>query len=1113
MSYSGTLTWSAGGQNVVNTKVRPTVTTEYTVTASMEGCPDVSDRLRIEVGDSLYLAPPSLPAYGSSGTYSQLLELLPGAVADFSIVEGNLPVGFGMNSAGLISGTFAGDNAPAIFTVAARDRTSGCSVAHEYILAYEDGAYFTIDGISYQTFNGQTVCLDELEIKTVMFKDPEPDYPRWHIDGVEKTEFEGALQFNLNLSAGTHEVRMTHRRESGATDVLKTSFTLSAPQTLDTGDTAVCAGNSVELKINSPSPDLVYLWYADPQYHNLIKQGASLQVDVPDRDTAFYVESISSSGCNARKKVNVSIASPPSVTAPDDFFLCFGQDTTLTVLSSDGELTWSIGNTNVGNTKVRPAVTTEYTVTATRKGCPDASAKLKIEVGDSLHITHDPHDALPEYENSKPYTLQLSSNAQSPEYSVTGGKLPEGLSLSTSGHISGTPSGNESSATFTVGIADSRGCGTSREFTLLSEMESAFYVNGIRHDLLNGTDLCADSASIRATTKREPAAGADSFKWFFDGVEDSAAEGAKEFKRPLPSGTHTVEMTVKDAAGKTDTLKTSFTSVTPPTVVAPDDFFLCYGRDTTLSVLSSDGELTWSVETLRVKPAVTAEYTVTASRTGCPDASDKLRIEVGDSLYISSPGMPVYKTDEPYSFRLSAPAGVTHEIIEGQLPQGLSMDESGLISGIPSGGESFSKFTVLVKDSNGCSVGREFVLVRATEADLKINGVLASAGYEPELCNGQVELELLVARTPSALKWFIDGTETTEARNRLQWTVELSEGTHRIMAATETPSGETDSITASLVVLNPEPATSDTVICSGNDLTLQIRNASERFVYRWYLDAGHLHLAGEGTSFELKAPTADTVLYIESESGGGCTATKQINILVATPPRILAPDSLYLCHGSEITLYVDEHEGELSWNTETLTVSPARTSEYIVKATVEHCPDVYDTIVVAVVEPLYLLPETLPNHRDGENYSETFVSNAVLPEFTVTEGTLPDGLNLLPSGLLSGIPADLRLSVTFTVEVRDIRNCTATKEYTLNKFYRVPKVFTPNGDGVNDVFMSGSKLIIFDRLGKEIHRGDNGWDGTYKGTVVPCDIYFYKLTRMFPDNVSEIITGYVGVEY
>jgi gliding motility-associated-like protein len=76
----------------------------------------------------------------------------------------------------------------------------------------------------------------------------------------------------------------------------------------------------------------------------------------------------------------------------------------------------------------------------------------------------------------------------------------------------------------------------------------------------------------------------------------------------------------------------------------------------------------------------------------------------------------------------------------------------------------------------------------------------------------------------------------------------------------------------------------------------------------------------------------------------------------------------------------------------------------------------------------------------------------------------------------------------------------------------VPRIFSPNGDGINDIFMKGHKITIFDRTGTVIFSGDNGWDGTYKGKTVPNDIYFYIL--QYKDNKEKIITknGYIGVK-
>jgi gliding motility-associated-like protein len=64
----------------------------------------------------------------------------------------------------------------------------------------------------------------------------------------------------------------------------------------------------------------------------------------------------------------------------------------------------------------------------------------------------------------------------------------------------------------------------------------------------------------------------------------------------------------------------------------------------------------------------------------------------------------------------------------------------------------------------------------------------------------------------------------------------------------------------------------------------------------------------------------------------------------------------------------------------------------------------------------------------------------------------------------------------------------------------VPNVFTPNGDGSNDLYrISGKNIIefnctIFDRWGLQMYYWDdirNGWDGTNANKMVPDGTYFY----------------------
>lgn len=67
---------------------------------------------------------------------------------------------------------------------------------------------------------------------------------------------------------------------------------------------------------------------------------------------------------------------------------------------------------------------------------------------------------------------------------------------------------------------------------------------------------------------------------------------------------------------------------------------------------------------------------------------------------------------------------------------------------------------------------------------------------------------------------------------------------------------------------------------------------------------------------------------------------------------------------------------------------------------------------------------------------------------------------------------------------------------------KCPNAFSPNGDGVNDVWRVSYKSIItfrctiFNRWGnliKEFNNPADGWDGKYKGKVVPSGTYYYVI--------------------
>ncbi len=89
-------------------------------------------------------------------------------------------------------------------------------------------------------------------------------------------------------------------------------------------------------------------------------------------------------------------------------------------------------------------------------------------------------------------------------------------------------------------------------------------------------------------------------------------------------------------------------------------------------------------------------------------------------------------------------------------------------------------------------------------------------------------------------------------------------------------------------------------------------------------------------------------------------------------------------------------------------------------------------------------------------------------------------------------------------------------------FY-MPNSFTPNGDGDNDFFKpkgdgidpTNYVMYIFDRWGTKIFETNNineGWDGTYKGELVPTGVYIWRIkTKEDFENVYHQHTGHVNL--
>ncbi len=112
-------------------------------------------------------------------------------------------------------------------------------------------------------------------------------------------------------------------------------------------------------------------------------------------------------------------------------------------------------------------------------------------------------------------------------------------------------------------------------------------------------------------------------------------------------------------------------------------------------------------------------------------------------------------------------------------------------------------------------------------------------------------------------------------------------------------------------------------------------------------------------------------------------------------------------------------------------------------------------------------------------------------------------------------------TTTYTIFGMDQYGCvdsefvTITIDSTLNE--GIPSAFTPNGDGLNDVFrpigLKYQRLVdfrIFNRWGEVVFSTANakdGWDGTWNGTPQDGGVYLYHVIVAKPDGTNKIYKG------
>ena len=275
-------------------------------------------------------------------------------------------------------------------------------------------------------------------------------------------------------------------------------------------------------------------------------------------------------------------------------------------------------------------------------------------------------------------------------------------------------------------------------------------------------------------------------------------------------------------------------------------------------------------------------------------------------------------------------------------------------------------------------------------------------------------------------------------------------------------------------------------------------------------------------------PTSDTTVYLLAETAQGCFAWKSINIYITNPvaqisrTKICEGESVILT-GSSAETYSWEAEpadASLSHNnqsTSPVTVTPAESTTYTMRGYGETGCFTERTVSVTVLPYPTPVISYSPGYVDVDD--PTLALRDESPNSATSLWTFSDGSTSNARSLnhrfndVSGEFVHIHLKTANELGCSD----TTSVDVPIELFaVWVPNAFTPNGDGVNDLFyfvslnqLEDVTFEIFNRYGERIHSAfakvlDSSlqdeliktfaWDGTYKGSKVPTGTYIYRLT-------------------
>lgn len=307
--------------------------------------------------------------------------------------------------------------------------------------------------------------------------------------------------------------------------------------------------------------------------------------------------------------------------------------------------------------------------------------------------------------------------------------------------------------------------------------------------------------------------------------------------------------------------------------------------------------------------------------------------------------------------------------------------------------------------------------------------------------------------------------------------------------------------------------------CYGSTFTIQANGAQ---TYTWYPVSAFSSSTGSVVSTtSLSISSTYTLLGVNS-NGISCLSqiTFSSNVLPLILPTISS--SVEICEGTSVALSAGGGN-TYYWiganidnpNQSLINISPVSSGVYSVSVSNNYLCPVTATVFVKVnPKPfVYAGNDTTVNSID-----EIFISASGNGQLQWISG---------PNIVCSNCPTTQvfpESSACYMVAVMDSEGCVAQDEICLevinDEFIYIPNSFTPNNDGLNDVFyvygigIKNYSLSIYNRWGEKIFYSNDqskGWNGLYNNEKCEIGTYVYHLEYDKPNGRHIVKTGNVNL--